>query len=322
MEIILNTQAKQVIDKLGNKTARESGLKIYTALFQKAKYKNSNGYFSVPSHYLLKVNRRYNKIIKAFIEGGIIEYYKRIEYGLFENREVKFYDTNNGICMKYKFLVDIEVGEKLIVDFTNPYKTKWFDLVKSSLEKLGYEPAIKRDGFGLRVWHSAIPTYKKDMVGKNLALIDAKCSQPKLLYLLMKKKNVTDENYNNIFDNKRDFYNYLVKQLDLKDRQEAKDLFMFWINSNGYVPNSRIYNLFPQATAFLRKLKNQNYKDSASFLQREEAKIWIDDLLENLPSNFGLPVHDALIVRATEVEDICEWCKSKYPQIDFDIKYL
>jgi len=322
MEIILNNKAKEVIETLGNKTARMAGLKIYTALYNKSKYKNGDGYFSVPSRYLIKVNRRYNKVINTFIEHNIIEYYKRIEYGLFENREIKFYDSTNGICMKYRFLIDIEDGEKIEVDFKSPYKTKWFDRVKTSLEKLGYEPIIKRDGFGLRVWHSAIPTYKKDLVGKNLAVIDAKCSQPKLLYLLMKGKNVSDKNYMDIFENGRDFYNFIVKNLNLNNRQEAKDLFMFWVNSQGYVPNFRIHTLFPEASKFIKKLKSNAYKDSASFLQREEAKIWIDDLLENLPSDFGLPVHDSLIVRATEVEDICEWCRSKYPQIDFDIKYL
>jgi hypothetical protein len=138
----------------------------------------------------------------------------------------------------------------------------------------------------------------------------------------MKEKNILDANYNNIFSNDEDFYNYLVLELGLENRQAAKDLFMFWVNSSGYVPDYNINRLFPVASAFIKKLKNRNYKNSSSFLQRHEARIWIDDLLENIPVNFALPVHDSLIVRREDLKEVLQYCKGKYPELRFSSKEL
>ena len=71
-----------------------------------------------------------------------------------------------------------------------------------------------------------------------------------------------------------------------------------------------------------KTLKTKNYKDASSYLQREESKIWIDDLLENIPTNFALPIHDCLLVKDKEVYEILNYCKSKYENIDFEITYL
>jgi len=97
---------------------------------------------------------------------------------------------------------------------------------------------------------------------------------------------------------------------------------MFWLNSNGYVQDVNIHKLFPEVSKFIKSLKNKNYKDAASFLQREEAKIWIDDLLENLPVDFGLTIHDSLIIRDKDAIKVLKYCKDKYPQIEFDVKEL
>jgi hypothetical protein len=102
----------------------------------------------------------------------------------------------------------------------------------------------------------------------------------------------------------------------------AKDLFMFWLNSSGYVPNYKIHLIFPIASKFIKSLKSKNYKDSSSYLQRIEAKIWIDDLLDNIPSEFALPVHDCLIVKDKEVFKILDYCKSKYNDIEFKVSYI
>ena len=107
----------------------------------------------------------------------------------------------------------------------------------------------------------------------------------------------------------------MAKELELKDdesdtaRQKAKDLFMYWCNSNGYVPNIGIYHLFPNVSKFLKSLKNRSYKDASSFLQREEAKIWIDDILVNCPTSFALPVHDSVIVSWEDAQNVKDWCE-------------
>jgi hypothetical protein len=224
--------------------------------------------------------------------------------------------------MQYKFLVDITQGETIDIDFASKREYRWYDVIEYSLIQLGYEPKIIRDSFGHRVHHPVIPVYKTELANKGLAVIDARASQPTLLWLLMKERNVVDANYNCVFLNNLDFYQYVCDQLQLANRDAAKSLFMFWVNSRGYVPDASIHALFPIASRFIKSLKAANYKDSPAFLQRKEAEIWIDDLLQNIPVEFALPVHDSLIVKQEDLNLVLDYCKEKYPDRKFETKLL
>jgi hypothetical protein len=326
MKIIVPDIVQKSIDDFKRKDVREVALKIYCALYKLNLNKNTiTGWFDVPSSYLVAINKNYQRTIKKFIADGIIKFYTRPltdPQNVFNEVHKKYYNKTWGICMKYKFLIDVEIGTEIEIDGDNPNNKRWFDILKKSLIALGYEPKIKRDDFGRRVHHPAIYDYKTNLKGKGLHLIDAKCSQPRLLYLLMKEKGVYDKAYFDIFDKGFDFYLILQNKLTLKNRDEAKDLFMYWLNSEKYVPNKGIYSLFREASNFIQGLKTRNYKDAASYLQRREAKIWIDDLLENLPASFALPVHDCLIVKNIDVPEVLTFMRSKYPQIEFQINEL
>ena len=322
MEIKLPTIVKECIEKIGNKTSQRVALDIWAALYVKSKYKNGDGYFPVPSSYLREVNNRYNRIIKVFIEKGFIDYYKRIETGVFTQKEVKYYSTYKHICMKYRFLIDIEDSEKVEVDFKSKVRKRWYDVIKSSLIERGYVPKISRDGFGLRVHHSAIKTYKKDFKDCGFAVIDAKSSHPTLLWLMMCDEGIFDEKYMSIFEGKKDFYTYLQVSLGLKSRQEAKDLFMFWTNGEGYVPEYKIHLLFPEASKYIRSKKVNGYKDMNSYLQRVESKMWIDDIMENLPVEFGLPIYDSLIVKIQDLDEVYSYIFNRYTKMSFSVTYL
>jgi len=323
MKVILPLEVINCISKIGNKTAQKNGYKIYAALVLMPKRQNKHGYFPVPSSYLEKINKRYGRALNALQDAFVIKPFTRIEQHpklLFESVEKKYYNVSSGICKKYKFLIDINKGVIEEIDFDNNRKYRWYSIIESSMAELGYVGKISRDTFGRRVHHTVIPIYKEDLKNIGLAIIDAKCSQSKLLLNIMKEKDITDKNYETAFE--VDFYNYLVQNLNLTDRQQAKDLFMYFLNSSGYVPNYKIHILFPTASKFIRTLKTKNHKDAASYIQREESKIWIDDLLENIPTNFALPIHDCLVVRDKEVYEILNYCKIKYENIDFEISYL
>ena len=332
MKIRISQQVKNSINTLGNRTARNSGQKVYAALYFRHERKNDHGYFDCPSTYLMKVNSRYYKVIDQFIKDGIIKYQTNLKPhpdDIFAPPIItKDYSKHLGYCMQYKFLINIEDGDEIEVDFSSGREYRWYSIIENSLKELGYEVKISRDSFGRRVYHTVLTEYKTALRGKDLYVIDSKTSQPRLLYRIMKERKVVDANYNTIFENDIDFYNYLVKELNLegKDEQErrqaAKDLFMFWINSSGYVPDFKINILFPVATSVLKKMKSKFYKNSAAFLQREEANIWIDDLLENIPVEFALPVHDSLIVKKEDYKAVLQYCIDKYPDLRFDCKEL
>jgi hypothetical protein len=329
MKIIVPKFVEYSLMNTGNSTRQKNALKIYAALWTKAKRRsNKDGYFPIPSTYLESINKRYSIIMKKLIEDGIIESYKFIKddpelFDLDRKKITKGYNKQMGICMKYRFLIDINKGKEIDVDMDSQRTKGWWKKTYSSLQALGYKDIkISRDGFGRRVHHTLTQDYKTELTGQGLSVIDAKCSQPRLLYLIMKERGVIDDNYFHIFDNKEDFYSVLIEKLNEEDRQSSKDLFMYWLNSGGYVPNYDIHKLFPQASQFIKTLKNNHYKDASSYMQREEAKIWIDDLLENLPVPFGLTIHDSLIIKDRDVMKVLKYCKDKYPQIEFDIKEL
>jgi len=326
MKIIIPDEVIKSVNDFKRKDVKEAAYKIYCVLKRLEERKNpTTGYFDVPSSYLKSINSNYNRTIDKFIEDGIIKYYSRPTTdpkNIFNSIDKKYYNKSLGFCMKYKFLIDTEIGTEYDFDVENPNNMRWYEIIKSSLIALGYEPNIKRDTFGRRVHHKVIYDYKSSLKEKGFTIIDAKCSQPRLLYLVMKEKGIYDKAYYDIFENQMDFYNELIKQLNLKNREDAKWLFMKWVFSNGYVENTGIFQLFPNTSNFIKSLKTRSYKDASAFLQREEAKIWIDDLLQNIPVNFALPIHDALLVRTVDANDVIKYCKAKYPQIEFDFKEL
>ena len=318
MKIVVPKEVEESINNIKqNKAVKKNALKIWAALYLKSATKNSQGYFPVPSEYLQSINKRYSNIMNHFIETGIIDYYKRAyqdENDIFNTIYRKSYNKEKGICAKYKIMVPL-VGREVEVDMKSHRTTRWYEIIENSLIEMGLEPNISRDTFGRRVHHSGIRDYKSDFRG--FYSIDSICSQPRLLYLHMKEKGVSDELYNFIFENNLDFYSEVCYRLKLESRQEAKDLFMYWLNGNGYVPNFGIHNLFPSVSSFLKKTKQGNYKNSCSLLQRIESKIWIDDLLNNIPCDFAVPVHDCIIVKEKDIDNVLNYCKAKYPQLRF-----
>lgn len=319
MKIIIPKKVKEIIESLPyNKTVKNNAIKIYTALYLKSHLKNSNGYFPVSSIYLQSINLRYYRIMDHFINNNIIEIFSRPiqdEKDIFKTKMVPYYNTELGICMKYRFRINIEVGDEIEVNMVSSKNDRWYEIIENSLYETGFDVNITRDSYGRRVHHSGIREYKKDFIG--YWTIDAICSQPRLLFNYMKDKNIIDEEYNRIFENDLDFYSEVTYKLKLESRQEAKDLFMYWVNGNGYVPKFGIHELFPVVSKLLKKLKKGNYKNSGSFLQRLESKIWIDDILNNIPCDFALPVHDCVIVKEKDVDNVLLFCKGKYPELRF-----
>lgn len=332
MKIKITDEIEKVISGLGNKTIQRSGLMIYAAMYSLNRRKNKHGYFACNSAYLHSINSRYSRIVKAFIEAGIINYRENIKphpTDIFKSIRTKDYSVENKRSMRYKFLIDVSAGREIDVPLATNRKYRWYEIVANSLAYLGYEPKIGRDSFGRRVHYPLIQHYKTELKNKGLWIIDAKTSQPRLLYTIMKERGIEDIRYNHIFENEIDFYLYIAEELCLDPlpgedgfRDAAKNLFPQWLNSSGYVSNNKIFQLFPVASAFIKSLKVNNYKDCASFMQREEAKIWIDDLLQNIPVDFALPVHDSLIVKAEDFNLVLGYCKDRHPEIRFDDREL
>jgi hypothetical protein len=321
-----------ILQQQKRKDAKERILKVYSALlFKKGESKN---YFSCPSAYLVKVSPRYNKVIDLLLSHKIIEYqsYNVDDRDLFNQRRKKYYNTENGTCIRYKFLIDVESGYDydLNIDYSSLYdKEKWYMKTRYSLLQLGFQPdelLIKRDNFSRRL-HTNITgfipearTYKELMNGGDYYAIDSKTSQPRLLWIILTEMGLQDDKLNEIFNNGLDFYDYIIERIPvLTDRDDAKELFTSWINGTGYldVDKSSIRDIFPVANVFLRKYKTASYKNACRLLQYKESTIFIDDLLNEVPVDFCLSVHDSLLVKKEDVDKVLEWCEKRQPELVF-----
>jgi hypothetical protein len=235
--------------------------------------------------------------------------------------------------MSYKFLIDVEDGYdyELTTDFSKLYEgEKWYMKTRYSLLQLNFPPdalLIKRDTFSRRL-HTNITgsigdggSYRDLLYGGEYWTIDAKTCQPRLLWLHLNEIGLQDDKLNEIFNNKLDFYEYIISKIPaLTDRDEAKELFTSWINGTGYLDADKtsIRDIFSTANTFLRKYKTTNYKNVCRLLQYKEASIFIDDLLNNVPVDFCLTIHDSLVVKKDDVEKVYEWCLERHPELTFN----
>jgi len=324
MIVKIPKEVKEAINDLPyNRTVKNNAIKIYAALYMKSHLKNSHGYFPVSSEYLQTINKRYINILNHFIDKGILDFYKKPyqdENDIFNTIWRKSYNKELGICSKYKFLINIEQGDVINIDMVTNRTNRWYNIIENSLIESGLEVTITRDSFGRRVHHSGIRNYKSDFVG--FCTIDSISSQPRLLYLHLKEKGIVDKDFNDIFENEKDFYLETASKLDFdgstnEKRSQSKDLFMYWINGNGYVPTFKIHLVYPIVSAYLKKAKVGNYKNVGSLLQRIESKIWIDNLLNDIPVDFALPVHDSIIVKEEDADKVLVYCQTKYPDLRF-----
>ena len=339
--IIIPKEIEYLLSLEKRKDSKNRIIKIYEALLYKKNEKN--GYFDCSSSYLEKINSRYYKVINKFIEYKIIEYYSKNneeiwdDIFLYKERRKKYYNTENGQCVKYKFLIDISKGKEYKIDLNidSLYDNeKWYQKTRYSLLQLGFTPdelLIKRDNFSRRL-HTNITghiveakSYKSLMSGGNYYAVDSKTSQPRLLWLKLKEIGLQDKNLNYIFDNNIDFYEYLLEKMpNLDGRVGAKELFASWTNGTGYLDEDKtpIRNIFPITNTFINNFKTSSYKNICRYLQYTEATIFIDDLLENIPLEFALTVHDSILVKKEDAELALKWCKERKPELRFELQEI
>lgn len=318
------------------KDAKQRIIKVYEALLYKKG--NSKGWFDCPSTYLKKVSGQYSKVTKLLLEHNIIDFQSLNldDTDIFNQRRKKYYNTEKGICMRYKFIIDTEEGYEYEFSVpTNLYDNeKWFLRTRYSLLQLNFSPnelLIKRDNFSRRL-HTNITgsidgstSYKDLLAGGDYYAIDAKTSQPRLLWMVMNEVGLVDKNLNYIFDNGLDFYDYIIERIEaLNTRDEAKELFTSWINGTGYIDLDKvaIRDIFSVTNMFIRNYKTKSYKDVCKLLQNKEANIFIDDLLNNSPVEFTLSVHDSLIVRKEDKDMMLEYCRNSQPDLIFNCEEI
>lgn len=353
--LIIPKKLDSILQTIKRKDSREALIKIFSALVYKdSKYnkidRNSSEFFPVPSNYLEKINSRYYNKIKLLIDNKIIEYksattteYKYDTHNqqyyrdtnsnsIFENEyRRKYYDTEKGICMQYRFLIDIDSGREIETDieYVDYRKYGWYNITKRSLQKLNLNTNITRDNYSRRVHtivtrnmsiqdkQDIITSYKHYFNKKSdYYTIDISTCQPSLLVKYLtdnSEEEHIDENFNPV-----NLYDYIVTNTSIDSRDKAKKAFATWLYSIPNRCNHELIRLFPKLNSFMYEFKRKNgYKALGAKLTYLESTIIIDDILNNINLDFCLSVHDSIIVKSKDAEKAFDYCNKKYKWLKF-----
>ena len=304
------------------KDAKERIIKVYDALLYKNEKKDPKGYFKCPSKYLKKVSGQYTKAIDLLKKHKIIDYlsYNYDDKDLFDMRRKPFYHTEEGICMSYKFLIDIEDGydHDIDIDFSKLYEgERWYWRTRFSLQHIGFSPDvinITRCQFGRRL-HTNITgpvamtydlkegyrlkqkpyeatdmmvSYKDLLCGGEYWTIDAKTCHPRLLWMHLKETHREDDTFNHIFDNNIDFYDYILERMPnlLESNRQQRERFGFT-----HTPEEVI------------QLQRKLAKDA--FMSWINGKGYVSDEYNELPKIFPQATKSISSIKSKNYKDLC-----------------
>ena len=351
--VTIPPEVDKIMEGIKRSDARSNFLQIYNAFYYlyttKPEFIPKMGnvsYFDVPSSYLKSINKRYHKYLKILKDNNIITYYSNnyivLEYSLTGDDKIyrkKYYNTKSGECIKYRFLINPNIGREIEVEIPNPYEDKrWYKIIRQSLNEVDLDHYIKRDSYSRRLHHRCtfktgykliqyesdredidLNSYKKffsTMYPGEYAIIDAQHCQPTLLYHFLKEEGIVDDNFNFSFENNIDFYDYMVQLGISKDRNMAKRDFVVWLNGDRTKCKKGIKEKFSELHKYFYQYKTiYGQKSIGRKITRMESSIFIDDLLENFPFDFCITIHDSLIVRVEDIDKVMDYCNGKYGRI-------
>lgn len=154
--------------------------------------------------------------------------------------------------------------------------------------------------------------------GEDTCEIDIKNSQPLFLSKLIKQSQtrwVKSDEFNLfcILVENGNYYQYLIDNLNLKDKLEAKELtykVFFGQNRANSIPDKMFHKLFPTIHNFIRLYKKEykNYKVLAYDLQRAESELIFNKIIRKIMNLYPevklITVHDSIIIQKKWKDEI------------------
>ena len=305
------------------------------------------GVIDLQKNYLKGQNSRIYSLNQNILNGNIHRFRNNDKFLLkkYVNRYYQFEIDNNE-------LIDKDIKDKLILDL---YSVKiqydksifYLDHLKNedvsiynrnrySVDSINDQHIFYHfDHFGRM--HSNY-TILKTFIRKNCLLIDNEetCeidisnSQPLFLSKLMKGSHWVHQGELDLFSilvRNGNYYQYLIDNLKLRDKSEAKELtykVFFGKNHTNSKWDKLFRSLFPTIHHFIKLYKkdHNDYKILAYTLQRMESKLIFGDIVKTImivnPNIKILTVHDSIIVQKKHRDIVSSIFNSKIYE-NFDI---
>jgi hypothetical protein len=281
---------------------------------QKNYLKGSNArVYSLNDDILINKIHRFNNEDKVLIKKYIT---KHLQFELDKNNIIKKY-------IKEKLIEDlfhVEIDYSRSIFFLDSLKNDDIDIYnrnKYSVETINQKNIFYHfDSYGRM--HTNF-TILKSFIRKNCLLIDGeetceidiKNSQPLFLSKLIKDADSRwiDENEFNLFNilvKNGNFYQYLIDNLNLVSKEDAKNLtykVLFGQNRPNSKSDINFIKLFPTIHNFIKiyKKEKKDYKILAHDLQKAESNLIFNQIIKKIsdenPDIRVITVHDSIIVQ-------------------------
>ena len=281
---------------------------------QKNYLKGSNArVYSLNDDILINKIHRFNNEDKVLIKKYIT---KHLQFELDKNNIIKKYIKEK--LIEHLFHVEIDYSRSIF--FLDSLKNDDIDIYnrnKYSVETINQKNIFYHfDSYGRM--HTNF-TILKSFIRKNCLLIDGeetceidiKNSQPLFLSKLIKDADSRwiDENEFNLFNilvKNGNFYQYLIDNLNLVSKEDAKNLtykVLFGQNRPNSKSDINFIKLFPTIHNFIKiyKKENKDYKILAHDLQKAESNLIFNQIIKKIsdenPDIRVITVHDSIIVQ-------------------------
>jgi hypothetical protein len=281
---------------------------------QKNYLKGSNArVYSLNDDVLINKIHRFNNDDKVLIKKYIT---KHLQFELDKNNIIKK-------CIKEKLIEDlfhVEIDYSRSIFFLDSLKNDDIDIYnrnKYSVETINQKNIFYHfDSYGRM--HTNF-TILKSFIRKNCLLIDGeetceidiKNSQPLFLSKLIKDADSRwiDQNEFNLFNilvKNGNFYQYLIDNLNLVSKEDAKNLtykVLFGQNRPNSKSDINFIKLFPTIHNFIKiyKKEKKDYKILAHDLQKAESNLIFNQIIKKISDENSdiriITVHDSIIVQ-------------------------
>lgn len=146
---------------------------------------------------------------------------------------------------------------------------------------------------------------------------DIKNSQPLFLGLAAKEKGIEDNKYMRLCEEGQ-IYDHMAGRLGVLRESAKHEIVMFFFAKNGFKSTAKsVFEIeFPKMAAYIRKVKQNDYKRLARQMQIAERKFVIDCVCERLkrlrPDMFIATIHDSVVAKKTDCDVIVSAMKDEF----------
>lgn len=171
---------------------------------------------------------------------------------------------------------------------------------------------------------------KEIMKQNDLVQIDLANSQFAILSHMMEKEGYDTKDFN-LFKNAAyngTLYDEAMKLVGDDCRKDTKTTFfesLFSKNNSKSKRKEKLLNKYPTVGEYITKIKNKKtYKDFSIGLQREESKIFIDNLYPRIKKEIETVItkHDAFIIKRDKIEKVMNIIDDYFKEINFKGKMI